>query len=227
MLTLRHFFFQIFNRLSIYMPELISFLYFYSGVLWSGDNIIGRANDAVNKLRSLGKKIFYVTNNSTKSRDEYVKKCEKLGFIASKVCLNIWVLLIGGNAELLEILNICFVLLIWCWIMIEYTKRQLFNCDTRALCFGTACISWNLLRFYCTQEEIVSSSFVMAQYLKQQGFNKKVYVVGTSGMTAELDNVGIAHTDIGVRLSNEPMLLWWSLNDHSSKHFVTFPYITA
>lgn len=100
------------------------------GVLWSGDNIIGRANDAVNKLRSLGKKIFYVTNNSTKSRDEYVKKCEKLGFIASK-------------------------------------------------------------------EEIVSSSFVMAQYLKQQGFNKKVYVVGTSGMTAELDNVGIAHTDIG------------------------------
>lgn len=61
----------------------------------------------------------------------------------------------------------------------------------------------DLIGIFCAQEEIVSSSFVMAQYLKQQGFNKKVYVVGTSGMTAELDNVGIAHTDIGVRLSNE------------------------
>ncbi len=29
---------------------------------------------------SLGKKVFYCTNNSTKSRQEYVEKCEQLGF---------------------------------------------------------------------------------------------------------------------------------------------------
>lgn len=57
----------------------------FTGVLWVGDSVIGRANEAINKLRALGKKVFYVTNNSSRSRDEYVAKFEKLGFIASKV----------------------------------------------------------------------------------------------------------------------------------------------
>ena len=38
----------------------------------------------------------------------------------------------------------------------------------------------------------------MAEYLKQRNFSKKVYVIGSRGMTEELDNVGIPHTDIGV-----------------------------
>ncbi|XP_045617524.2 glycerol-3-phosphate phosphatase [Procambarus clarkii] len=99
------------------------------GVLWCCDSVIGRANEAINQLRSLGKKIFYVTNNSTNSRDGYVAKCERLGFIANK-------------------------------------------------------------------EEIVSASYVMAQYLEQLNFSKKVYVVGTSGMTQELNEVGISHTGV-------------------------------
>lgn len=178
---------------------------FYSGVLWSGDNIIGQANDALNKLRSLGKKIFYVTNNSTKSREEYVKKCEKLGFIASKVCLNILILEV-----MLNVSHIWYVLSFW------YNVELLFHVQKDSylsLIPGLYTLEWlvfpvDLIGIFCAQEEIVSSSFVMAQYLKQQGFNKKVYVVGTSGMTAELDNVGIAHTDIGVRLSNETKSLW-------------------
>ena len=58
---------------------------YFTGVLWAGDTIIGQANEALNKLRALGKRIFYVTNNSTKSRQEFVEKCQKLGFIASQV----------------------------------------------------------------------------------------------------------------------------------------------
>ncbi|XP_068240523.1 glycerol-3-phosphate phosphatase-like [Palaemon carinicauda] len=96
------------------------------GVLWTGDKIIGQANEALNKLHALGKKVFYVTNNSTKSRDEYVEKCKNLGFIAEK-------------------------------------------------------------------ESIVSSSYVSAQYLSQMKFDKKVYVIGTSGITKELDEVGISY----------------------------------
>ncbi|KAK8731317.1 hypothetical protein OTU49_007543 [Cherax quadricarinatus] len=99
------------------------------GVLWYGDTLLGQANEALNQLRALGKKIFYVTNNSTKSRDEYVAKCKRLGYIADK-------------------------------------------------------------------EEIVSSSYVMAQYLKQLDFNKKVYIIGMSGMTKELDDVGIGHSEV-------------------------------
>ncbi|KAK7072173.1 hypothetical protein SK128_001979, partial [Halocaridina rubra] len=99
------------------------------GVLWSGDIIIGKANEALNKLRSLGKKVFYVTNNSTKSRIEYVEKCKRLGFIAEK-------------------------------------------------------------------DDIVSSSYVLAQYLHQLKFNKKAYIIGTSGISQELEEVGITHTGI-------------------------------
>lgn len=100
------------------------------GVIWTGDEVIGKANIALNKLRALGKKVFYVTNNSTKTRSEYVIKCKNLGFEGQ-------------------------------------------------------------------EEEIVGTSYVLAQYLKQRNFNKKVYIVGSTGMTRELDNVGIAHNEIG------------------------------
>ncbi|XP_049778194.1 glycerol-3-phosphate phosphatase [Schistocerca cancellata] len=100
------------------------------GVLWLGSELIPGANIALNTFRNLGKKIFYVTNNSTKSREEYIDKFRKLGFVAS-------------------------------------------------------------------EEEILSSSYLSARYLNDIGFKKKVYVFGTSGITKELDKVGIRHTEVG------------------------------
>lgn len=41
------------------------------------------AAEVTNYFRSLGKKFFYVTNNSTKTREEFVQKCEALNFKAS------------------------------------------------------------------------------------------------------------------------------------------------
>lgn len=55
------------------------------GVLWRGDDIIGRSNEALSLIRSLGKKILYITNNSTKTREEYAKKCESMNFVADKL----------------------------------------------------------------------------------------------------------------------------------------------
>ena len=34
----------------------------------------------VRTFRDLGKKVFFCTNNSTKSRSEYVQKCKDLNF---------------------------------------------------------------------------------------------------------------------------------------------------
>lgn len=48
---------------------------------------------------------------------------------------------------------------------------------------------------------MVSTSFLAAMYLKQQGFDKKVYLIGNSGMAKELEAVGIRHCGYGVSLN--------------------------
>lgn len=50
------------------------------GVLWTGPTALPRSADVIQKFRQLGKRIFFVTNNSTKHRRDYVEKCENLGF---------------------------------------------------------------------------------------------------------------------------------------------------
>lgn len=40
--------------------------------------------EVMNKFRENGKQTFYVTNNSTKTRDELLVKCKELNFHASK-----------------------------------------------------------------------------------------------------------------------------------------------
>lgn len=50
------------------------------------------------------------------------------------------------------------------------------------------------------QEEVLTTSYLAAIYLKEQNFNKKVYVVGSTGITQELDNVDIKYLPIGVRI---------------------------
>nr|CAD7575341.1 unnamed protein product [Timema californicum] len=100
------------------------------GVLWLYDHGIAGSAEALNRFQHLGKKVFYVTNNSTKTRDEFVAKCEKLGFNTTK-------------------------------------------------------------------EEILSTSYLTACYLKDLGFNKKVFIVGSVGIAKELEAVGIRHLGVG------------------------------
>lgn len=51
------------------------------------NNAIPGSADAMNHFRKIGKKIFYVTNNSTKIRSDFAVKAQELGFIASPVCV--------------------------------------------------------------------------------------------------------------------------------------------
>lgn len=54
-----------------------------SGVLWFHTSALPNAADVMNTFRDLGKKVFYVTNNSTKTREEFGEKCEVLNFVAT------------------------------------------------------------------------------------------------------------------------------------------------
>jgi len=61
-----------------------AYIFDFDGVIWWGDKLIEGADDTIKALRGAGKKILFVTNNSTKSRREYVKKLGGLGISADE-----------------------------------------------------------------------------------------------------------------------------------------------
>eukprot|EP00590_Aulacoseira_subarctica_P004331 CAMPEP_0172434578 /NCGR_PEP_ID=MMETSP1064-20121228/70707_1 /TAXON_ID=202472 /ORGANISM="Aulacoseira subarctica , Strain CCAP 1002/5" /LENGTH=345 /DNA_ID=CAMNT_0013182811 /DNA_START=151 /DNA_END=1188 /DNA_ORIENTATION=+ len=71
------------NRLSDPGKQLLDnvdvFIFDCDGVIWRGDSVIDGIPEVLEKLRAAGKKMFFVTNNSTKSRKGYKKKFDSLG----------------------------------------------------------------------------------------------------------------------------------------------------
>lgn len=57
-----------------------TFLFDCDGVLWLSEDAIGGATEAINHLHASGKKVLFVTNNSSKSRGAYLEKFVALGF---------------------------------------------------------------------------------------------------------------------------------------------------
>ncbi|XP_024970026.1 phosphoglycolate phosphatase 1B, chloroplastic-like [Cynara cardunculus var. scolymus] len=56
-----------------------TFIFDCDGVIWKGDSLIEGVPETLELLRSKGKRLVFVTNNSTKSRKQYGKKFESLG----------------------------------------------------------------------------------------------------------------------------------------------------
>uniref|UniRef100_A0A8C7ZYQ4 Pyridoxal (pyridoxine, vitamin B6) phosphatase n=1 Tax=Oryzias sinensis TaxID=183150 RepID=A0A8C7ZYQ4_9TELE len=56
------------------------FLFDCDGVIWHGENAITGAAKVVNALVRHGKNVVFVTNNSTRPRENYVHKFSRLGF---------------------------------------------------------------------------------------------------------------------------------------------------
>ena len=54
------------------------------GVLWQGDTLLPGVRESIQLLREMGKRLVFVTNNSNKSRRQYVHKFEKLGIFVEK-----------------------------------------------------------------------------------------------------------------------------------------------
>ncbi|EPS96373.1 hypothetical protein FOMPIDRAFT_1038163 [Fomitopsis schrenkii] len=59
-----------------------TWLFDCDGVLWQGDRMIDGVPEVLSLLRTHKKRIFFVTNNATKSRKSYKKKFDQLGLEA-------------------------------------------------------------------------------------------------------------------------------------------------
>ncbi|KAG8385904.1 hypothetical protein BUALT_Bualt03G0093600 [Buddleja alternifolia] len=66
------------------LDSVDAFLFDCDGVIWKGDALIDGVPETLEKLRSMGKKLIFVTNNSTKSRKQYAKKFLSLGISVSE-----------------------------------------------------------------------------------------------------------------------------------------------
>eukprot|EP00928_Gymnodinium_smaydae_P057956 TRINITY_DN41181_c0_g1_i1.p1 TRINITY_DN41181_c0_g1~~TRINITY_DN41181_c0_g1_i1.p1 ORF type:complete len:316 (-),score=51.53 TRINITY_DN41181_c0_g1_i1:319-1209(-) len=64
---------------SPFLDNVDIFIFDCDGVIWRGDAVIEGVPAVLEKLREAGKRIFFVTNNSTKSRKGYKSKFESLG----------------------------------------------------------------------------------------------------------------------------------------------------
>lgn len=66
-----------------FVDQFDVFLFDCDGVLWSGDHVFDGTAETLELLRAKGKRIIFVTNNSTKSRADYKKKLDALGIPAT------------------------------------------------------------------------------------------------------------------------------------------------
>ncbi|KAI9484716.1 HAD-like domain-containing protein [Zychaea mexicana] len=66
-----------------FVDKFDNFLFDCDGVLWEGTKLIPGVEKAMEELRSKGKNIYFVTNNSTKSRSSFLKKLQGFGIKAS------------------------------------------------------------------------------------------------------------------------------------------------
>ncbi|KAF7204703.1 glycerol-3-phosphate phosphatase [Nothobranchius furzeri] len=62
------------------LDSVDSVLFDCDGVIWRGDQSIPGAPQVINLLKEHGKKVFFVTNNSSKTRKMYADKMTSLGF---------------------------------------------------------------------------------------------------------------------------------------------------
>ncbi|XAR65771.1 Phosphoglycolate phosphatase [Bertholletia excelsa] len=66
------------------LDSVDAFLFDCDGVIWKGDKLIDGVPETLEMLRSKGKKLVFVTNNSTKSRRQYATKFHSLGIAVNE-----------------------------------------------------------------------------------------------------------------------------------------------
>lgn len=71
------------SAINDFLDKFDVFLFDCDGVLWSGDHLFPGIVDTLEMIRSKGKRVVFVTNNSTKSRADYKKKLESMGIPAN------------------------------------------------------------------------------------------------------------------------------------------------
>ena len=64
------------------IDDFEGFVFDFDGVLWLGNKLVPGADRVVNMIRESGKKIVFLTNNASRSREDYVVKLEGFGIEA-------------------------------------------------------------------------------------------------------------------------------------------------
>lgn len=67
-----------------FLAKYDTFVFDCDGVLWQGNHLLDHVVETIDMLRSQGKRLIFVTNNSTKSRAAYTKKFETFGIHVTK-----------------------------------------------------------------------------------------------------------------------------------------------
>jgi phosphoglycolate/pyridoxal phosphate phosphatase family enzyme len=109
--------------LRAWLSQIDVFLFDCDGVLWRGGVGVPGVGEVILRLESLGKRCFFVTNNSTKTRAEYTRVLSDVAGIRA------------------------------------------------------------------THDAVLSSAFAAGVYLRDAGIRKKVYMIGSAGLAAELRDV--------------------------------------
>jgi 4-nitrophenyl phosphatase len=63
------------------------FIFDLDGVIYRGDIVLPFATDAINALSRAGATIFYLTNNSTRTRESYARKLTEMGIPTTVECV--------------------------------------------------------------------------------------------------------------------------------------------
>ncbi|XP_032234319.2 glycerol-3-phosphate phosphatase-like [Nematostella vectensis] len=71
------------NNLRSFVESFDNFIFDCDGVLWVHAGIVPGVPELLQSLRKLGKKVFFVTNNNTKTREQFLEKFSKYGIQAS------------------------------------------------------------------------------------------------------------------------------------------------
>lgn len=93
------------------LKDVENFLFDCDGVIWNWPKPLDGAVAAINMLKSMGKRCFFVTNNSTKTREMIVKQFDSIGVsnvIEDDIVCTAWVL-----AQYLKSINFkekCYVI---------------------------------------------------------------------------------------------------------------------
>ena len=74
----------LFVSFRLLIEQISRFISFRAGVLWLNNKAIDGSAEVLNRLQELGKRVFFVTNNATKSRDTYVKLARERGYNITK-----------------------------------------------------------------------------------------------------------------------------------------------
>ncbi|XP_032957324.1 glycerol-3-phosphate phosphatase [Rhinolophus ferrumequinum] len=68
------------ERAQTLLAEVDTLLFDCDGVLWRGETAVPGAPEALTALRTRGKRLGFITNNSSKTREAYAEKLQRLGF---------------------------------------------------------------------------------------------------------------------------------------------------